>query len=165
MSTAVPAQFIKHERLLSFEDQGVPVFVTASDSEVSISSDHYKDGESSLLWKFQPNGVLSIKKELGFEPKDPTGVDKFLSTFMVWIYGKETVNGQLRFVFLKNGKECCSFPYKLGFNGWRTGWVIYERDMEGEPEEGMNEIRITAPGVAGELYIDHLLTAAKIDHR
>lgn len=37
--------------------------------------------------------------------------------------------------------------------------------MKGTPEEGMNEIRITAPDVAGEIYIDHLLTAAKMDHR
>ncbi|MEG1587070.1 MAG: chondroitinase family polysaccharide lyase [Bacteroidales bacterium] len=161
----VSAQIIKHDRLLSFEGRELPSFVEAIHSEVSISDKHYKDGKSSLLWKFQPNGILSIKKELCFEKKDPTGVDKFLSVFMVWLYGETSAKGQLQFTFLKDGKVCCSFPFKLGFRGWRTGWIAYERDMVGVPEEGMNEIRITAPDTAGEIYIDHLLTAAKIDHR
>ena len=53
----------------------------------------------------------------------------------------------------------------LNFTGWRAAWVCYERDMQGTPEIGMNEIRIVAPDEAGELCIDHLLTAAKMDHR
>lgn len=53
----------------------------------------------------------------------------------------------------------------LDFTGWRTVWVCYERDMLGSPETGMDEISIIAPPVEGEICIDHLLTAAKMDHR
>lgn len=37
--------------------------------------------------------------------------------------------------------------------------------MEGTPEEGMNELRVVAPDVKGELFIDHLIPASKVDAR
>ena len=46
-----------------------------------------------------------------------------------------------------------------------AAWVCYERDMQGTPEPGMNELRIVAPDVKGELFIDHLITASKVDAR
>ena len=159
------AQLVKHDRLLSFESAEVPSFITGANSDLSISGLHYKDGIQSLQWKFQPKGNITIRKDLKFEKKDSTGTDKYLSVFVVWIYNEKPINQTLQFEFLKDGKACSSFPFGLNFHGWRAAWVSYERDMQGIPEEGMNEIRITAPDVAGEIYIDHLLTAAKMDHR
>ena len=159
------AQLVKHDRLLSFESTEVPSFVAGIHSDLSISGQHYKDGTQSLQWKFQPGGSIIIHKDLKFEKKDPTGTDKYLSVFVVWIYNEKPIDKTLQFEFQKDGKTCSSFPFGLNFHGWRAAWVSYERDMKGTPEEGMNEIRITAPDVAGEIYIDHLLTAAKMDHR
>lgn len=118
-----------------------------------------------MEWKFDPQGVISIKRDLEFEPKDPTGKDTYLSGFVVWVYNKKAMEKPLRFEFLKDGEVCTSFPMGLNFTGWRAAWVCYERDMQGTPRTGMNEIRIIAPDEAGELCIDHLLTAAKMDHR
>ncbi len=67
--------------------------------------------------------------------------------------------------FLKDGKKCTSFPFGINFKGWRAAWVCYERDMQGTPEEGMNELRIVAPDAKGRLFIDHLITATKVDAR
>ena len=108
---------------------------------------------------------LSIKKDLKFELKDPTGTDLYLSTFVSWVYNENPVEGTIRFEFLKDGKSCCSFPMNINFKGWRAAWVCYERDMEGTPEEGMNEIRIHAPEGSGSLFFDLMMTAAKTDHR
>lgn len=165
LSTGLSAQLVKHERLMSFEEQNVPSSVTNEKSQLVISAEHYKDGEHSLLWKFEPGAELTVKKDLKFERKDPSGTDTYLSTFIVWIYNDRPVEKQLQFEFLKDDKVCTSFPFGLNFRGWRAAWVSYERDMQGTPEEGMNELRIVAPDVKGELYIDHLLTAAKMDHR
>ena len=66
---------------------------------------------------------------------------------------------------MKDGKKCSSFPFGINFTGWRGAWVCYERDMQGTPEEGMDEIRIIAPDVKGKLFIDHLITASKVDAR
>ena len=156
---------VKNERLLSFEENKVPAFITATGSKLAVSDEHFRDGEHSLSWTFKPNSVLSIKKDLKFEPKDPTGADTYLSAFIVWIYNEQAQDKTIEFEFLKDGKKCTSFPFGINFTGWRGAWVCYERDMQGTPQEGMNEIRIVAPDVKGKLFIDHLITASKVDAR
>lgn len=162
---SLSAQIVKHDRLLSFEEAQVPAFISSNQSKLSISSDHYKDGKHSLQWNFEPGAMLSVKKDLKFEKKDPTGQDKYLSTFVVWVYNEHPLDETVRFEFLKDGKVCSSFPFGINFKGWRAAWVCYERDMQGAPEEGMNEVRLVAPNAKGSLFIDHLLTAGKTDHR
>ena len=86
---SVHAQIVKNERLLSFEEKQVPAFVTtAAGSQLGISDEHYRDGDHSLSWTFEPGAALSIKKDLKFEKKDPTGKDTYLSAFIVWVYNE-----------------------------------------------------------------------------
>ena len=159
------AQIVKNERVLSFEEQQVPAFITATGSQLAVSDEHYRDGGHSLSWTFSPESVLSIQKDLKFEKKDPTGKDTYLSAFIVWVYNEQAQDKTIEFEFLKDGKKCSSFPFGINFTGWRGAWVCYERDMQGTPEEGMDEIRIIAPDVKGKLFIDHLITASKVDAR
>lgn len=159
------AQLVTNERMFSFEESQVPACITSTQSQVSISDSHYKDGKHSLKWTFQPGGILEIKKDLKFEKKDPTGKDLYLSAFIVWIYNEQPQDTTIEFQFLKDGKKCTSFPFGINFKGWRAAWVCYERDMQGIPEEGMNEVRIVAPTAKGSLFIDHLITAIKVDAR
>ena len=159
------AQVVKSERLLSFEEPQVPAFISGTGSRLGISGEHYKDGLHSLSWTFDSGAVLSVKKDLKFEKKDPTGKDTYLSAFIVWVYNEEAQDKKIRFEFLKDGKKCTSFPFGINFTGWRAAWVCYERDMEGVPEEGMNEMRVIAPDVKGKLYLDHIILASKVDAR
>jgi chondroitin-sulfate-ABC endolyase/exolyase len=54
----------------------------------------------------------------------------------------------------------------LNFTGWRGAWVGFDRDMQGKPEEGMDEMRITAPAIAsGELLFDHIMLSSLQDVR
>ena len=159
------AQVVTDERMFSFEEPQVPECISADQSQLSVSDVHYKDGKHSLEWAFNPGGVLKLKKDLKFEKKNPTGKDLFLSAFIVWIYNEEPQDATIEFQFLKNGKKCTSFPFGINFKGWRAAWVCYERDMQGTPEEGMNELRIVAPNAKGRLFIDHLITATKVDAR
>ena len=155
-----------NERLLSFEEPQVPDFISATSSQLSINDRHYRDGRHCLSWQYEPGSVLTVKKDLKFEPLDPAGKDLYMSAFIVWVYNDQAADRQIRFEFLKDGKVCTSFPMNINFTGWRGIWLCYERDMEGKPEVGMNEIRITAPGdTGGHLYFDHLLTASKVDPR
>lgn len=165
LATSGKAQLVKNERLLSFEEKQLPSFITATASQLTISDEHYRDGGHSLSWAFQPKSVLSVRKDLKFEPKDPTGKDTYLSAFIVWIYNEQAQDKTIGFEFLKDGKKCTSFPFGINFTGWRGAWVCYERDMQGTPEPGMNELRIVAPDVKGKLFIDHLMTAGKVDAR
>ena len=164
-SAFLHAQVVTDERMFSFEESKIPDYITGVNSQLSISDTHYKDGKHSLKWTFEPGGVLELKKDLKFEKKDPTGKDLYLSAFIIWVYNEEPQDATIEFEFLKDGKKCTSFPFGINFSGWRAAWVCYERDMQGTPEEGMNELRIVAPNEKGSLFIDHLITATKVDAR
>ena len=164
-SAFLHAQVVTDERMFSFEEPQIPDCITATHSRLSVSDLHYKDGKHSLEWTFEPGGILELKKDLKFEKKDPTGKDLYLSAFIVWVYNEVPQDTIIEFQFLKDGKRCTSFPFGINFSGWRAAWVCYERDMQGTPEEGMNELRIIAPNAKGRLFIDHLITATKVDAR
>ena len=164
-SAFLHAQVVTDERMFSFEEPQIPDCITATHSRLSVSDLHYKDGKHSLEWTFEPGGILELKKDLKFEKKDPTGKDLYLSAFIVWVYNEVPQDATIEFQFLKDGKRCTSFPFGINFSGWRAAWVCYERDMQGTPEEGMNELRIIAPNSKGTLFIDHLITATKVDAR
>ena len=159
------AQIVTDERMFSFEEPQLPACITGVQSRLGISGAHYKDGKHSLEWTFEPNGRLELRKDLKFEKKDPTGKDLYLSAFIVWIYNEQPQDAAIEFEFLKDGRKCASFPFGINFKGWRAAWVCYERDMQGTPEEGMNELCIVAPNAKGRLFIDHLITATKVDAR
>ena len=164
-STFLHAQVVTDERMFSFEEPQIPDCISGTRFQLSVSDVHYKDGKHSLEWTFEPGGVLELKKDLKFEKKDPTGKDLYLSAFIVWVYNEEPQDATIEFEFLKDGKKCTSFPFGINFTGWRAAWVCYERDMQGIPEEGMNELRIVAPNSKGRLVIDHLITSTKVDAR
>ena len=160
------AQVVKHDRILSFEDNIVSSYINNINSQLSISPIHYKDGSHSLQWTFNAGGELRISKDLQFEEKDPTGLDTYLSVFVIWVYNEKPIDTAIDFEFIKEGRKCTSFPFCINYKGWRAAWVSYERDMYGKPEEGMNEIRIKAPiNISGELFFDQIVTSAKADHR
>ena len=166
VSPDVSAQMYDDPRMFSFEKPTELQFISAQKSAVELSGTHYKNGKKSLQWSYEPGASLLIKKDLQFEPKVKGNRDNYLAAFIVWIYNEKPAPGkQIRFNFLKDGKKCSSFPVNINFKGWRGVWVCFERDMEGTPEVGMNEIRIDAPDVKGKLYFDHLITAIKVDPR
>ena len=165
-TTAVSAQLYEDPRMLSFEDKSDLSCIQPTKSVAALSGNHFRNGKKSLVWTFQPGAVLSVKKDLRFEPREPGGRDNYLSAFIVWVYNETPQKGKtIRFEFLKNGKICTSFPFGIDFKGWRGAWVCYERDMEGTPETGMNEMRIVAPDTKGKLFFDHIITAIKVDPR
>ena len=164
-TASAQAQHVINERLFSFEEKEVPSVFQTKNGQLSLSHKHYKDGKQSLLWEFEKNGEMSLSKDLLFEYKDHTGKDLYLSAFIVWLYNEKAIDDQARFQFYKDNQLCTSFPVNLNFTGWRGVWVCYERDMQGTPLEGMNEMRIIAPETDGSLYIDHLITASKVDAR
>lgn len=159
------AQVFKHDRILSFEESKVPPYISTSKSKVSISKEHFKDGVKSLQWDFQPNSELIIDKNIYFEPKDPTGEDTYLSSFVAWVYNESPIDDVIEFEFLKDAEKCSSFSMKANFKGWRAIYISFERDMQGTPKEGMNKIKIKAPKTKGRLFFDQMLTASKVDHR
>ena len=155
---------VKDTRVISFEENKVPD--NWEGAGLAINTAHYKDGKQSMQWTFKPGETISLKKDVMFQKKDPTGKDLYLSTFTGWFYNTKAINDSIRVGFYKEGKECCHFNLRTAFTGWRAAWVCFERDMQGTPQEGMDEIRFTAPKSSeGQICIDLMIPSVKTDHR
>lgn len=155
----------KEMKIYQFE-HGVPKnIVTKKNGSISISKEKYKDGESSLKWKFEKNESLSILGDVGYTIFKKGQQEKARSSYSMWIYNENPVNDELLVQFKKDGVVKCWFPIKMNFKGWRTMWVQYDRDMKGEPVEGMDEITFVAPNESGEILIDQIIPSVLIDPR
>lgn len=153
--------------VLSFED-GVSPAESSKCSRLSVSNEHSKLGTSSLKWDWKKKGsYISIKGDIPYLPENPNPKETSIASFVFWMYSPAVLDGTVRFSFLKNGRECCHFDYYLGFQGWRGSWVGFDRDMQGKPEIGMDEVRIYAPETIrkGTLYLDGLITSSFQDVR
>ena len=118
------AQMYDDPRMFSFEKQTELQFISANKSAVELSGTHFKNGNKSLQWTYEPGASLHIKKDLQFEPKIQGGRDNYLSAFIVWIYNETPAPGkQIQVNFLKDGKQCTTFPININFKGWRGVWV------------------------------------------
>ncbi|MGL4449769.1 MAG: chondroitinase family protein, partial [Sarcina sp.] len=155
----------KEMKIYQFE-HGVPKnIVTKKNGSISISKEKYKDGESSLKWKFEKNESLSILGDVGYTIFKKGQQEKARSSYSMWIYNENPVNDELLVQLKKDGVVKCWFPIKMNFKGWRTMWVQYDRDMKGKPIEGMDEITFVAPNESGEILIDQIIPSVLIDPR
>lgn len=156
-----------HPDILSFEEGTAP-FEADDASRLSVSGEHYKHLTHSLAWQWQkPHAAIRIQAPIKYLAQNPNPKETSVSTFVFWLYAKQAYPGKrLRFEFLKAGKLCCWFDCGLDFTGWRGAWVAFGRDMEGHPEEGMDEMRVIAPDVPqGELWLDHIILSSFQDVR
>lgn len=157
--------YAKDLKVYQFENE-MPknIKVDVKDS-VSISKEKYKDGESSLKWKFKKGEALSILGDVGYTVFKTGEQEKARSSYSMWIYNEKPIDGEMLVQFKKDGIVKCWFPIKMNFKGWRTMWVQYDRDMKGEPIEGMDEITFVAPNESGEILIDQIIPSVLIDPR
>ncbi len=161
------SQDIFHEKIISFEGTSLPGWSTEKHSSFGIDKTICKHGKQSLRWNWTAGDKLMLYKEIGFQKADTTGKDTYLSTFVVWVYNEKPSDDYITFCFGKNGKVDCSFDFRINFKGWRAAWVCFERDMQGTPQTGMNQMTIIAPTKAGNgtLYFDHIILSVMADSR
>lgn len=151
--------------LYQFET-GLPESFTASNKDsLSISNEVNKDGDYSIKWHVNPGDSLSIKGDVGYVNFDDNSKEKARSSFALWIYSPTLMDGELLVQFKKQGQIKSWFPIKVNFTGWRTVWVQFDRDMQGIPEEGMDEIVMTANNLNGTLFMDQIIPSVFIDPR
>ncbi|MFI3317417.1 MAG: chondroitinase family polysaccharide lyase [Rikenellaceae bacterium] len=156
---------VEHPSIISFEGCTAP-FEMISDSQISISTDHYKHKNSSLKWSWDKKGAqIRVKQPIGYIAENPDPANTSVSTFAFWAYAKSAIGGELKFEFFKDGELCSWFTCNNSFSGWRGGWVAFDRDMEGTPCEEMDEMVITASAEQGEIYLDHIILSSFIDVR
>lgn len=133
-------------------------FEVDDDSQIGISNAHGNVGIHSLQWGFEPGAHLRVEGAIGYS--GPSG--GVTDYFSVWIYNETPVDDHLRFTFGHGAAVDCWFDFNLNFHGWRTCWVRYDDDTEGEPHAGMDRITIVAPEQHGTIWIDQLVTNISI---
>ncbi|TLX76459.1 sugar lyase [Labilibacter sediminis] len=160
------AQYINHPIILSFEDD-IPENITCTEgSGIKVSEKHFKHGSKSLQWSWKADSRLNFNSPINSKKFDSTVNDKFIPTFVFWIYNENPINDKLTFKFKTANTTNCQFEYDLNFSGWRGAWIAFERDMQGKPEPTMDNLEITAPGSGkGSLYLDHVILCIPMDNR
>lgn len=114
----------------------------ASGGQITQSSEHWKLGAHSLRWDFVPRSVLSRDFDQAQKNAMKNGGVKF------WIYCERPVKGTLQF---QAGSR--SFPFYLGFTGWRAAWVSFREDAR-DMFPPFNGLQIKAPDTSGTVFID-----------
>jgi len=140
----------------SFEN-GVPTYFTAERAgSLSISPWHSKHGKSSLRWEWSGGEAMAIRHGIG----DVSRAGGFLcrASFVVWVYVEKPISGAVVFEFREGETVTGSFPFPLGFTGWRQARVFYDEFPTGEPTARVDNIRLSAsPNVAkGTVFLDFI---------
>lgn len=161
------AQEFQHPDLWSFESVNKNQWQLDKGHTLMSSGRHYKHGEKSLEWRWKKQGSITLNHHIGFEPFNPESDDKSIPSFAVWVYNEKPVDDYMTFSFGTDAADNCHFKFNLNFKGWRSAWVSFERDMEGQPVTTMNRLRIDAPQslAEGNLFIDHMFLCINIDSR
>ena len=110
----------------SFEDRTVPENYSIDKGRLSISSEKYKLGSSSLKIDWKGGAAVIADRPEGISEASASR-NGGLST---WIYNTVPVRDSLVFSFLdKDGKELCRLPFCMDFTGWRCIWAKFQADM------------------------------------
>ncbi len=141
----------------------VPANWKAANGKLNLSEKHYKAGKQSLQWDWKKSNasITVMDTALKSVAKDER------STFVIWVYNEKPNADHLTFEFKKDDKIANSFTFNLNFSGWRTAWVMYHRDMDGKPLDGMDKMVIHAPASIkrGTLYFDQVLFNVNLNPR
>ncbi|MEJ6571025.1 MAG: chondroitinase family polysaccharide lyase [Akkermansiaceae bacterium] len=154
--------------IYSFEANIPAGFKAGKGTAISLNTNERVHGKKSLKLAWDGSGgVIDIKHSIDAENKI-VRQRKHAAVFHLWLYQGKALNGQIiRFEFGRDGqnKADCWFDYKLGFSGWRTLMMPYNR-MDGQESATMDWIRIRTPeGAAGQAHIDLLLPSVQFDRR
>lgn len=139
--------------------------IIANKSEISLSTNHQRDGKQSLKWDYQNNGSLEFVGDVGFTPFVANNISQDKNTFVMWVYNNKPQQDDLTIEFYKGNQKKTYFTFNLNFSGWRTMWVKYEKDMEGTPVKGIDRFVINAPKNSGTLYFDQIIPTVSVDPR
>ncbi len=144
-----------------------------------LSGQHFKQGESSLLWQWKKGDRLQIAHLQGLERAGdfyPGGQPEIYEPafykkaqyggFKLWLYQEKANKGRLHFqvgsdVHHAEHQPKYKFSISLDFTGWRSVWVQLNEDAAVQGYTGSDAMKslVLIPEADvknGELYLDHL---------
>ncbi len=140
----------------------MPDFIESIGGTLETTAEQYKLGTQSVKWTYQDGASVHIHAPVGYAKIAENTPLRYACS--VYLYGTGG-DGWLNVMFCKEGQVCCSFDIQLGFWGWRSVSAGFDRDMQGQPEFGMDEIVVEAHGGEGVLLASELVTSHRMDYR
>lgn len=141
-------------QIYSFETPQADAW-SAENARLSYSAERFKLGKRSLRIDWGPGAVVRIGNPMGLEQAAgaPNG------GIALWIYNERPAAEPLHIVFRNaEGADVCEVACELGFRGWRCVWNKFREDMGKSPKEGLSDVEIRFPEIAGggTVYLDCL---------
>lgn len=146
-------------QVMSFEKTEDLFNWKAEKGKISLSSQRYKLGETSLKIDWQPGAEVVMLSATGaFDASRSRN-----GGVTLWIYDESSAPADLQLVFLTTGdKEVCRLPFRLGYKGWRCLWARFAQDMGKKPHDIIGKMKLVFPETSGTLYLDMLEFTSKV---
>src|SRR5699024_9708642 len=157
-ASEVEAELAALEKPIYLLETAVPETFTVSAGQMRISDAHAKIGRHSLQWTYQAGSRLSVQTDLHVGTAEVNQTDYFA----VWLYNETPAEGDLRLEFGRGARVDAHQNIHLDFSGWRTVWLRYSRDLDGQAHADMNKITLVAPAASGVIWIDQLVTNVSV---
>ena len=147
----------------SSDESFLNYFAVSTTSTLTVSSDVYKHGTTSLKWTWQKGDALKL--DFDHEPVEKRAL--IHGGVKLWLYLVRNIpGGRMTLSFYTNllayfrrglhGPEC-QFDISLDFRGWRGIWVAFDECRLRTPMFPLHRLVLRAPaGHDGEIYIDLL---------
>lgn len=137
---------------LDFEKE-VPAGWTVSEGgQLSISSDHFKSGASSLRWDWEAKSKLSVVAS-----EELVKAVRSNGLFHCWIYNEQPLKAPLILSFSAGNSVQYTFNFNLGYSGWRACRINFSQMLGSKDVTAIEELSFIAPRQGkGSLYIDRL---------
>ena len=160
------ASFAAIDAQHGFEGKLPPFLRVNGRGEISLSSEKFKDGQTSV--KFSWNGPVQLMFTNFADMEASMKADG--GGMILWLYNPSPIADPLLFRFHDwNGGVICQFEFNMDFTGWRTLWIKYE-DMKTPDGEflgltplkdrntAVSRMTITVPASCqeGTMYLDRL---------
>jgi len=142
-------------------ETSVPSNFTAVKGTLSISNRHFRLGQQSLRWDWQPGDTLHIE----LSSSETNAINQDLDNwrkghFGVWVHNEAASKDTFEFQFLNNaGIDRYRFRFNINYHGWRRLLHGYLNDMlQGTGNKNMGHtIYLLAPKTgSGSIYLDNL---------
>ena len=139
-----------------FEETAVPAEWKATDSQISLSKEHFKKGTQSLCWEAVDKATLELTLN-----KNLT-VNGFNSAYLN-IYSSDCSNDMVYVEFLNaKGEVAKKATLSMNFKGWRELNRPYD-EYENKDNAVINKVRFTYAGKGMKVYLDNMDLNAKVD--
>ena len=116
---SAPAAELGFPATESFEN-GVPVYMSAQNSKLSITQTRVQDGKNALRWDYKNSAVLSFKTGPLGKTNVWAGYGGYSrSSFSLRIYLPEVTSGKLVVEFLSGDQVAGFYDIPLQFRGWQ----------------------------------------------